>query len=307
MEKSSAVEQRLNLTYYGGSDIYSDGAIEDRLLEIAKTHSEEELNEVIARTKDWSILYHFSHIRRNIVSWLPVSKEENVLEVGSGCGAITGALAAKAKKVTCIDLSRRRSLINAYRNSDYDNFEILVGNFKDIEKELTETYAYITLIGVFEYGEAYIGGRTPYEDFLLTLKKHLKPGGRLVIAIENRWGLKYFAGCREDHFGTFYEGINRYPDSTGVKTFTKDELEAMFTKCGFSKWKFYYPYPDYKLPYVIYSDDYLPKPGELRSNQGNYDRDRIVAFNEDTVFDDVCRQELFPEFSNSYLVELVGE
>lgn len=307
MEKSSVAEERLNLTYYGGSDIYSDGAIEDKLLDIAKTHTEKELNEVIARTKDWSILYHFSHIRRNIVSWLPITKDETVLEVGSGCGAITGALTEKAKKVTCIDLSRKRSLVNAYRNSDYDNFEIMVGNFKDIEKELPEQYDYVTLIGVFEYGEAYIGGKTPYEDFLLTLKKHLKPGGKLIIAIENRWGLKYFAGCREDHFGTFYEGINGYPHSEGVKTFVRSELEEMFQKCGFADWKFYYPYPDYKLPFVIYSDDYLPGPGELHRNRGNYDRDRILVFEEDKVFDDVCRQGLFAQFSNSYLVELSGE
>lgn len=307
MEKSSAAEERLNLTYYSGSDVYSDGAVEDKLLEIAKTHTEQELNEVIARTKDWGILYHFSHIRRNIVSWLPIQKEETVLEVGSGCGAITGALAEKAKKVTCIDLSRKRSLVNAYRNSEYDNFEIMVGNFKDIEKELPEQYDYVTLIGVFEYGEAYIGGKTPYEDFLLTLKKHLKPGGKLIIAIENRWGLKYFAGCREDHFGTFYEGINGYPDSEGVKTFVRSELEEMFLRCGFKEWSFYYPYPDYKLPFVIYSDEYLPRPGELRQNRGNYDRDRILAFEEDKVFDDVCRQGLFAQFSNSYLVELSGE
>lgn len=306
-QKSDEAEKKLNLTYYGGSDLYSDGAVEDRLLEIAKTHSEEQLNEVIAKTKDWSVLYHFSHIRRNIVSWMPIEKDAEVLEVGSGCGAITGALAAMAKKVTCIDLSKKRSLINAYRNNDYDNFEIFVGNFKDIQKELPKQYDYITLIGVFEYGEAYIGGEHPYEDFLKILKKLLKPSGKLIIAIENRWGLKYFAGCREDHFGTFYEGINGYPESSGVKTFVRSELEAMFAKCGFKEWQFYYPYPDYKLPYVIYSDDYLPRPGDLRQNYGNYDRDRIVVFNEDRVFDDVCREGLFPQFSNSYLVELSGE
>lgn len=304
MKKSNAVEERLNLTYYAGTDVYSDGDIEDKLLEIAKTHSEKELNEVIAETKDWGILYHFSHIRRNIVSWLPITKEDTVLEVGSGCGAITGALARSAGKVTCIDLSKRRSLINAYRNDMYDNFEIMVGNFKDIEGKLAETYDYITLIGVFEYGEAYIGGDTPYEDFLMTLKKHLKPGGQLIIAIENRWGLKYFAGCREDHFGTLYEGINGYPDSKGVKTFVRSELEKMFKACGFSDWEFYYPYPDYKLPFVIYSDEYLPKPGELRRNEGNYDRNRVVSFDEDKVFDDICREGLFPQFSNSYLVKL---
>ena len=303
MSKDSKVENRLNLTYYGGTDIYSDGEVEDRLLEIAKNNTEEQLNQVIANTHDWGILYHFSHIRQNIVSWLPITKEDTVLEIGSGCGAITGALAKNAKQVTCVDLSKKRSLVNVYRNDSYENIEVMVGNFKDVEPHLPQ-YDYVTLIGVFEYGEAYIGGDTPYEDFLKIIKSHLKSGGKLVIAIENRWGEKYFAGCREDHFGTFFEGINGYPTGKGVKTFTRMELEAMFDACGMTKRTFYYPYPDYKLPRVIYSDDYLPKPGELRINNGNYDRDRFQVFNEDKVLDDIIREGVFDKFSNSYLIIL---
>ena len=62
---------------------------------------------------------------------------DKVLEVGSGCGAITGALARKAGSVTCVDLSKKRSMINAYRHSDYDNITIHVGNFPDISSTLS--------------------------------------------------------------------------------------------------------------------------------------------------------------------------
>ena len=113
-----------------------------------------------------------------------------MLEIGSGCGAITGTLADKAKKVTCIELSKKRSLINAYRNKDKDNIEILVGNFEDIEKDIVEKYDYITLIGVFEYGEAYISSEKPYENFLKIISKHLKENGKIIIAIENKLGSK---------------------------------------------------------------------------------------------------------------------
>ena len=37
-----------------------------------------------------------------------------------------------------------------------------MGNFQEIEPALTEKYDYITLIGVFEYGENYIQSDTPY-------------------------------------------------------------------------------------------------------------------------------------------------
>ena len=152
----------LDYEYYPGQDLYSDGPVEEELLEIARTYKEEELNQVIAGTKSWPVLYHFSHIRQNILEWLPIGKSDRVLEIGSGCGAITGALAAKAGSVNCIELSKMRSTINAYRNRDYDNVRIMVGNFQDIEKNLTVKFDFITLIGVFEYSEGYIGTSEPY-------------------------------------------------------------------------------------------------------------------------------------------------
>ena len=92
-------------------------------------------------------------------------------------------------------------------NKKYDNIEILVGNFQDISQNLNEKFDYITLIGVFEYSAGYIGGEQPYVDMLKTVSRFLKPDGKLIIAIENRLGLKYWAGCREDHVGDFFEGI----------------------------------------------------------------------------------------------------
>lgn len=60
---------RLDYKYYPGEDLYSDGKIEDMLLEIASRYEEEELNQVIADSRDWSVLYHMSHIRQNIIDW----------------------------------------------------------------------------------------------------------------------------------------------------------------------------------------------------------------------------------------------
>lgn len=298
----------MDYTWYPGEDLYSDGEIEDRLLEIAENYREEELNQVIDREKDWAVLYHMSHIRQNIINWMPMKKTDKVLEIGAGCGAITGALAKKAGSVTCVDLSKKRSLVNANRHKDLDNIRIIVGNFQDIEPNLSEQYDYITLIGVFEYAKGYIGTNAPYTEFLRQVMRHLKPGGKLVIAIENRLGLKYWAGCREDHTGKLFEGLENYPNpETGVRTFSKPELEALFDQVGLKKRQFYYPYPDYKLPMTVYSDEYLPKKGELNSNIWNFDRERMVLFDETKVYDSLLESEVFPLFSNSYLVVLEKE
>ncbi len=300
IEYIGAVE--LDETYYPGEDLYCDGAVEDELLEIVKTYPEEAYNQVIAERKDWAILYHLSHIRTNIVEWLPITRTDTVLEIGSGCGAITGALSDKAQRVDCIELSKKRSFINGYRNKNRNNISIKLGNFQDVEENLREKYDWITLIGVFEYGQGYIDSTTPYKDFLLKTASHLNPGGKVVIAIENRLGLKYFAGCMEDHCGIPFEGIEGYRTTKGARTFSRPELEKIMDEAGFTRRQFYYPYPDYKLPLSIYSDEYLPKLGELRTNCNNYDRKRLKIFDESEAFDSIIESGLFPQFANSFLV-----
>jgi len=297
---------KLDYSRYPGEDFYCDGKVEDEILDIVKNLSPVEYGGVIEERKSWPILYHLSPLRENIVDWIPMKKSDRVLEVGSGCGAITGALSRKAGSVTCVDLSKKRSLINAYRHSECENITIHVGNFKDIEPDLPRDFDYICLIGVFEYGQSYIGGETPFHDFLKTLMSHLAKSGRIVIAIENKYGLKYFAGCKEDHLGTWFSGIENYADGGGVRTFSRRGLEKIFKSCGVKESNFYYPYPDYKFMTTLYSDAYLPGKGELSNNLRNFDRDRMLLFDEKSAFDGIAEDGLFPIFANSFVAVIGG-
>ena len=136
--------------------------------------------------------------------------------------------------------------------------------------------------------------------------RHRSQNGRMIIAIENKFGLKYWAGCREDHLGTYFSGLEGYPNGGSARTFTKKGLEKILKAVGISEYSFYYPYPDYKFTSTVYSDRYLPKQGELSNNLRNFDRDRLLLFDEKLVFDQIIEEEEFPLFSNSYLL-LVGK
>ena len=311
---------RLDYANYSGNDLYSEGPAEDRLLKLVQERDSETFNHLIAEEGTWNTLYHLSHVRGNIIDFLPIDKNMKVLEVGSGCGAITGTLAKKAGSVTCIELSQKRSLINAFRHQSYDNIEILVGNFQDIEKSLSLDYDYIMLIGVLEYAASYMDMENPYEEMLRLLKGHLKDSGSIAVAIENQYGLKYFSGCREDHTGKFFDGITGYlgQGGKGPKTFSRDNLIRLASKAGLDSF-FYYPYPDYKLPISIWSDLFLPKEGDFSENKlvneagdmatalsgysrRNFEADRFFAFDEALAFNEAARNGSFPFFSNSFLV-----
>ena len=61
-------------------------------------------------------------------------------------------------------------------------------------------------------------------------------------------------------------------------------LEKIFDACGVGERSFYYPYPDYKFMTTVYSDAYLPGRGELSNNLRNFDRDRMLLFDEKSAF-----------------------
>ena len=228
----------LDYTFYNGQDQYSDGDIENDLLQLIM--EEPDVEKILAEDDRWPVLYHFSPVRQNILEWYPFKKDASVLEIGAGCGAISGVLCRNAKHVTSVDLSKRRSLINANRNKEYDNLTIMVGNFNDVV--LKEKYDYITLIGVLEYAGYYTDDEHPFEAFLKKISGYLKEDGKLLIAIENKFGLKYWAGSREDHTGKFFDGLEGYIDTDSkVRTFSKEALKKIITDAGYGKAEFYYP------------------------------------------------------------------
>lgn len=288
----------LDYQYYEPELHYSDGNIENILLDAAQKGK---LQELLYSSNEWAVLYHCSNIRENLLDWYPFRQNASLLEIGSGCGALTGLFSRKVESVTCIELSERRSMINAYRNQECDNIRILLGNFENIQ--INEKFDYITLIGVWEYAEAYMNGAEPYRNMLKKLRQYLKTDGKLLIAIENKMGLKYWNGAVEDHTGKMYSGLNDYMGEHGVRTFSRMEIEEMLKQEEFETYKFYYPMPDYKLPNVIYSDDRLPASGEVRNYREDYNAPRIYNFYDAVIVDQICRDNMFSYFANSFLVE----
>ena len=293
---------KLNMEFYTGTDHYSDGDVEDELLEIVKKTSD--FSDTLATDDRWPVLYHLSPIRQNIINWYPFSADGSCLEIGGGCGAITGALCEKLGQVVVVELSKRRSMINYERHKSCNNLEIIVGNLNDIE--FNQQFDYITLNGVLEYAGAFTKTADPYTDFLIQIKKYLKPGGKLIVAIENRYGLKYFAGAREDHTTQHFESISGYVGNNSVRTFGKKELEVLLERGGFPDQEFYYPHPDYKMPMEIYSDEWLPAADSLLEQAPNYDMDRCQLFDESLGFKGIIENGQFEFFANSFLV-ICGE
>lgn len=287
----------INEKYFSEEYEYSDGTIEDVILEMVKQGKS--LFEIKKEEYDYAVLYHLSQERENILNWYPFDKNASLLEIGAGCGAITGMLASKVQRVVATDISKKRTLINYYRNEQRENIEYYIGNFNDMQ--FGEKFDYIVLNGVFEYAMSFTATEAPYEDFLKYVLTFLKENGRILIAIENRLGLKYFSGAPEDHTGTLFLGLNDYEGNNSVRTFSKSEWTTILESVGIENYRFYYPYPDYKFPNEIFTEEFCQGYGK---DYYNFLDNCAAIFNERAVAGSLVRENLVGKFSNSFLIEL---
>ena len=295
--------RRLNLKWYKNDDQYSDGDIEEDIVRYIAQNKPEDYDQVICEHLDWAVYYHLTNVRRNLLNWYPFREDASVLEIGAGCGALTGLLCDRCKKVTAVELSKRRATAAQLRCREKDNLEMIVGNLNDIEFD--EKFDYITLIGVLEYQGSYTASDNPYRDFLVKIKSLLKEGGKLLIAIENKCGMKYWCGAVEDHTGVPFDGLNQYKLSgRKVRTFSKAELTELLTESGYTDAFYYYPMPDYKLPTVIYSDKHIPQRENMENVSPYYvPSGKTLLIKEKGLYRDIIKNNVFPFFANSFLVE----
>ncbi|MCU0614225.1 MAG: class I SAM-dependent methyltransferase [Desulfobacterales bacterium] len=289
----------INEAYYKGQDLYTDGDIEEEILSLVRTR--DDFTEILAEETRWPMLYHLSPERWNLLDWYPFDKGDTLLEIGAGCGALTGLFCEKLRKVTAVELSRKRSEIIEQRYRDSRNLEILVGNFD--EMAFNESFDYVTLIGVLEYAKNFIRADQPYHHLLNKAGNLLNPNGRLLLAIENKYGLKYWAGSREDHTAGFFDGIEDYIHRQGIQeTFGKMEIIDLLKQSGFKSLQFYYPHPDYKMPLEIFSDHCLPNTFQVLTESPNYDKERMSLFSETLAFTGLIRNGMYDFFANSFLI-----
>jgi 2-polyprenyl-3-methyl-5-hydroxy-6-metoxy-1,4-benzoquinol methylase len=235
---------------------YNDGdEIETRIFNIIKNATDISTlsTELRQQVTDWPSQYHLTSARANIMRpFEQTLKGANVLEIGAGCGAISRYLGECGADVLALEGSPRRASIARERTRDLDNITVLAEKFDQFKSD--HQFDVITLIGVLEYANLFTPGDNPALIMLQRVRQLLKPEGKLIIAIENQLGLKYFAGAPEDHFGIPMVGIEGRYGKDQAQTFGRPVLTKLLKQAGFETSSFLAPFPDYKLPSSIVTE-----------------------------------------------------
>lgn len=290
------VVSRENREKYGVFSTFE--GTENALYEFLRDCKGDNLQNVIGKTPSADLIYNFSEQRSNCISWLPIDKSSKVLELGAECGAITSYLVKKAGRVDAIESSLEKCRVNLERNKDSDNLKVYCGDFSRFEEILDKDYDYIFILNNDEVAE----NREKLAIIIKKLNQHLSTSGKLVYAVNNRLGIKFFAGSRENAAKAYFEGITGFKADGREYAYSKDALVNIFNQAGISEYSVYYPYPDFLFMHTLYSDDRLPKTGELTDNLKNLTGERMSLFDEKSAFDSLIKDGNVALFLNSFLI-----
>ena len=290
---------------------FTDGSTAEKkmLAALKDTHDVSlESEELMQKVKDLPSYYHLGIGRSAILRCLDLPAESRVLELGAGCGAITRYLGESFSFVESIEESPIRAKIARERCRDLENVSVLCENLR--YEHFATNFDIVVVIGVLEHAPVYIYPEDEPRNACLRLlelaRSALDVNGYLVLAIENRIGLDYWAGAPENHTGRPYDGLHGYPYAGSQITFTRRELQKLMADAGFPKSNFYYCFPDYSFTRTIlssngderefYLHNWVDFPLDALSNP------RKPTFNKPLAAKVLCDSGILREFANAFLV-----
>ncbi len=234
---------------------------------------------------DYAELLSDSAFRSNVFKWFDYKlkdsdgdRKRSILYIGQPSNAINAFLEGLEAEIQTV----------AY---DHNDPGLAFSNIRKMSLEsetdpANNSYDYILVAGCPLVAEdLLIPGMNALETLFHELNVILKPEGTILFAADNEFGIRYITGTE------------RLADEVYVE---RNELCNGILKNGFD-FKAYYPYPDYRFAETIYSDDRLPKPGDIKTVTPSYVNDRYDLMDEVSEIDRIWRKGRYPDHSNSFL------
>lgn len=240
--------------------------------------------------------------REAVLKWYHFKEESEILEIGAGYGELTEYLCRHSRHVTSYERKTERADIIKMRCQPYGNLDCHSGLLQDMRWQ--KTYDYIFLHDILALSRKFFKGEDASVEMLKFLLPYLKEDGKFIITVENRLGLKYFAGAAEEISSQFFWGLNLFDEDERGRTFSRKELERVLQKSGLENINWFYPYPDLAYPLEIYTDEVMDKMG-YGISMPDYEivSDRYQFFDEQRMFWALRNEGIANRFVNAFFVE----
>lgn len=230
--------------------------------------------------KIWNVYYNNSQMREGILSWYDLKEQSLILEWNPEDGALTGWLSANCKYLTCVVSKADQKILLSERFEDRNNIELVTVNA--IKNDLNRLYDYIIAINPFDSN---ISNDEMFQIFHMW-NKRLNERGKVLLVMDNMFGIHKNMGIK----------------NVDGREIDKNTLQEILRKI-FKFTKFYYIYPDFIFPQMVYTDKRLPDYGVIERIMPYAKNIEQITSNFNLIYRMAAHNDLLATMANSFMIE----
>ena len=222
-------------------------------------------------------------IQSGLLQWYDFKPDSTILYIGREEDAIAELLRGRAGVLQCVSCG--------------------MVSEKRWQQAYEERFDYIISVAALER-------QLHPERILVCLRKLLKADGKLLLGMNNRFGIKYFCGDRDPYTERSFDGVEGYrrvytkkEDTFQGRMYSQAELRTMLQDAGWEECRFYAVLSDLENPTLIYAQDFLPNEDLSVRLFPTYHYPDSVFLEEECLYTDLIANGMFHQMANSYLIE----
>lgn len=222
-------------------------------------------------------------MQKGVLNWYPFKKGSTALYIGTSKDAVCNLLIED--ELDCVIASMGDIGDEAFQKKYKDSFDYIVAITK-IEKAVKPLV------------------------FLKQVKNLLAKSGIILLAAENRIGLKYMCGDKDPYTGQSFSGVEYYRGLSDVqrqkmvgRCYSKAEIIDFIREAGFASIKSYALLPDITATQLVYADNVLPNEDLSGRLFPRYNDPSNVFLQEEYIWKDAVKNDLLHKIANAFLFE----